>query len=143
MKNEMKTRSTQLLFGNDSVVIQKYNSGIAGGRTLNVSGWPLTTIPAGTLVINGKGASETETFYKPMPIEADSAKEGEYKYSALPSGYAYVGFLSHTMGVDDPEASIMFDGVVNEECLPYALGDLKSAVKTALPLIAFVQDEIA
>ena len=66
----------QIVFGKDSIVIQKYFSGIKGGRSLDVAAdFPLDVIHAGHVIItDGAGT------YKPMPIVAKTAVEGASSY---------------------------------------------------------------
>lgn len=141
MLHSANTGKESILFGDDSIVIQKYISGIPGGRTLDVTGYPLSVIPAGSLVIK-KGKE-----YYPMPIVKDEAKstatETVYKYNTLPTDAAYVGVLYRSIQTKDAQASIMFDGVVNEEVAPYDLATVKAAFKAAVPHIIFVKDEEA
>lgn len=79
----------QIVFGKDSIVIQKYFSGIKGGRSLDVADdFPLAVIHAGHVIItDGAGT------YKPMPVAAKTAVEGasSYVYTEVDStgeGYA-------------------------------------------------------
>lgn len=141
MLHNANTGKESIIFGNDSIVIQKFISGIAGGRTLDVTGYPLSVIPAGSLVIK-KGDE-----YLPMPIVKDTAKSTEeetvYKYNTLPDGAAYVGVLYRSIQAKDGQASIMIDGIVNEEVAPFDLATVKSAFSQACPHIIFTKDEVA
>lgn len=137
-----------IIFGNDSIVIQKFISGIVGGRTLDLESWKQSVVPAGTIII------KTSTgVYKPCPIVAllqgenpllNDNGEQVYGYDALPSGASYVGVLYRSIRKVDATASIMFDGVVNEEVLPYVMSaDTKTAFVAAVPHIIFNKDEVA
>lgn len=150
MKHVSNHGKEQLLFGNDSIVIQKFVSGIVGGRTLDLSEWKDSTVPAGCVIVK-KGEN-----YMPMPVVALTETVGEeqtpvvdadgnqkYGYASLPEGATYAGMLYRTILKSDAQASIMIDGVVNEECLPYDISAIKSAFLAAVPHIIFVKDEIA
>lgn len=120
----------QVVFGNDSIVIQKYISGLKGGRTLDVSDFTDKVIHAGHVIIAKDGV------YKPMPI-ADGA------YGTLPEGYAYVGVLYRSILTEKPAASIMTWGEVNSEAVPYPMDSILTDFKTACPHIDFIKDEEA
>lgn len=143
MKYQANKGSEQILFGKDSIVIQKYNSGLAGGRTLNTEDFPLSVIPAGTVIIKQTVGSDIQ--YSPMPVVANESATTDlkYNYGTLPSGAAYAGMLYRSIAKNDGQASIMIDGVVNEEVLPIALGNIKSAFLAAVSQIILVKDEIA
>lgn len=120
---------TQIVFGNDSIVIRKYGHSLAGGRVLDVTDFAEKTILAGHVIItDGKGN------YKPMPI-----KDGAY--AELPEGYTYIGVLYRSILAAKPAASIMTAGVVNEKALPYAISSIKTAFTEACPHIMFECDE--
>jgi len=144
----------QIVFGKDSIVIQKYISGIKGGRSLDVSAdFPLAVIHAGHVIItDGNG------IYKPMPIVAKTETTGEgdaavttpvldengnqvYIYGSLPSGYAYAGVLYRSVKKEKPFASIMTNGEVNSEALEVAMTNILSAFKSACPHVVFIKDE--
>ena len=120
---------TQIVFGNDSVVIRKYGNSLAGGRVLDVTGVTEKAILAGHVII-----TDGEGNYKPMPV-ADGA------YTTLPEGYAYAGVLYRSILTAQPAASILNAGVVNEKALPYAISSIKTAFATACPHIMFESDE--
>lgn len=149
MLNSANRGKEQIIFGDDSVVIQKFISGIPGGRTLDVTGYPVANVLAGTAIIKvaDAGAGRTGEFvYKPMPIKKDGKNEDEtdkYVYDTLPEGATYVGILYRSISVSDPQASIMVDGVVNEAILPYGFASIKSAFATAVPHIIYMKDEVA
>lgn len=144
----------QIVFGNDSIVIQKYISGIKGGRSLDVpADFPLAVIHAGHVIItDGSG------IYKPMPIVAKTVTTGEgneavttpvlddngnqvYIYGSLPNGYAYAGVLYRSVKKEKPFASIMTNGEVNSEALEVAMTNILSAFQTACPHVVFIKDE--
>jgi hypothetical protein len=128
----LKVTKKQIVFGEDSVIIQKWIAGIKGGRALNVEGIIDNVLHAGRVIItDGKGT------YKPLPIK-DSA------YDALPEGYSYAGILYRSIRTEEGGASIMTEGQVNEIAAKNANGvDIPAAFKTACPLIEFVTDENA
>ena len=131
MQNDITSKKEKVVFGNDSVVIRKYISGIPGGRTLDVSDFEPDTILAGHVIIK-----KTDGNYAPMPINGE-------KYAELPGGASYAGVLYRSISKENPAASIMYDGVVNPELVPYQMTDILEAFKTACPHIIFEQDEEA
>lgn len=152
MKLENNPKCERIVSGNDSVVIRKYIAGVHGGRTLDVSGFEGTNIPAGFVII--KKEVDGNVVYQPMPvIPAVPAKpaQGETpavaaqpaKYGTLPAGASYVGILKSTIPVNEPAAAIMTAGVVNSALLPYPMTDILTAFKSACPNIIFEQDEEA
>ena len=121
----------QIIFGDDSIVIQKYISGIKGGRALDTDGYIDAVIKAGHVIItDGKGV------YKPMPVSGNA-------YGTLPSGFAYAGVLYRSILTAKPSASIMTWGEVNEVAVPYAMTSILEAFKEACPHIDFIKDEEA
>ena len=66
-----------------------------------------------------------------------------YAYDSLPSGAVYEGVLYRSIAKDKPAASILIDGVVNDQVMKIALGSIASAFKTACPHIIFNHDEEA
>ncbi len=149
MKNDISPKKTKIVFGNDSIVIRKYFSGIAGGRTLDLSDFPNDDIYAGHVIIKKANGN-----YAPMPIVAavpakpaqgDSpavAAQPE-KYGTLPAGASYVGVLYRSISKDKPGASIMNHGIVNPAVTPYPMDSIMAAFKAAVPNISFEQDEEA
>lgn len=153
MVNSSNLGVEKIIFGNDSVVIKKHISDIEGGRTLDVAGYPVNNILAGSVVIKLANGN-----YAPMPLKAltetvegaseptpvlDEDGEQKYGYDALPDGAKYVGVVYRSISKSNPQASIMFDGVVNEACLPYEISAIKEAFLKAVPHIVFMQDEVA
>ena len=130
MLNDLTPNKQQVVFGDDSIVIQKYISGIKGGRTLDVTGFAASVIKAGHVIIVKDGV------YAPMPVSGEA-------YAALPSGYTYAGGLYRSIPAAKPAASIMTNGEVNEEAVPYAMTAIATAFKTACPHIVFIKDEEA
>jgi hypothetical protein len=131
MVNTTPIQKDKILFGDDSIVIRKYIAGIAGGRTLDLTGYTLDTVKSGHVIIKNKDGN-----YAPMPVDGD-------KYAALPDSAAYVGVLYRSISAKDPQASILTNGVVNEKVLPYAIDDIKEAFLAAVPHIQFESDEEA
>ena len=68
-KANLNNEREQIIFGDDSIVIQKYISGIKGGRTLDVTGFSEKVIKAGHIIIR----KDCDGTYKPMPVN-DVAK---------------------------------------------------------------------
>ena len=130
MVNDLTPNKQQVVFGDDSIVIQKYISGIKGGRTLDVTGFAEKVIKAGHVIIVKNGV------YAPMPVEGNA-------YAALPEGAAYAGVLYRSISAAKPAASIMTWGEVNVEAVPYPMATILAAFKTACPHIDFIKDEEA
>lgn len=130
MLNDLTPNKNQVVFGDDSIVIQKYISGIKGGRTLDVTGFAENVIKAGHVIIVKDGK------YMPMPVSGNA-------YAALPEGAAYAGILYRSILAAKPAASIMTWGEVNAEAVPYAMNTILAAFKTACPHIDFIKDEEA
>lgn len=146
MKNDLSPKKEQIVFGDDAIVIQKYISGIKGGRTLDVSDYPAKVIKVGSVVITKDGV------YKPMPLKAKMNGENEekdengntvYEYATLPAGFSYAGVVRGSTLTKDPAVSVMFNGEVNSEALPYPMDTILATFKEACPLICFIKDEEA
>ncbi len=120
----------KVLFGNDSVVIQKFIAGIKGGRNLDVTGFTPTVINAGHVIITKDGV------YKPMPVSSNA-------YASLPTGWAYAGILYRSILTSKPYAAIMTIGQVNSEAVPFAMTSIAAAFAAACPHIEFIKDEAA
>lgn len=114
-------------FGNDSIVVQNFLSGIPGGRMLNMEGYAEEVVYAGHIIIKKAGE------YKPMPV-----KDGAYY--ALPEGYSYCGMLQASITKAEPFAAIMTQGQALEGALPYSIEGIKAALKTALPALDFINE---
>ena len=128
LAGEVQTFST----GMDPVVIRKYIAGIIGGRTLDISDYPLDIIKAGHVVIQ---STTDETVFKPMPLA-----EGNAEYSTLPSNFQYAGVVVCSKPKSDPRVGIMYNGEVNDVASPFSIDSIKSALKTALPTLTFMHD---
>lgn len=129
----LANKKENVIFGNDSIVVQKFIAGIKGGRALDTTGYTEDVILAGHVIItDGSGT------YKPMPLKADSAHEGKMIYADLPASHAYAGILVSSIKTSQPAGSIMTYGQVNEVALPY---EVPTAFKTACPHIEFIKDE--
>lgn len=121
---------TQVMDGNDNIVIVNHFDGIRGGRTLDVTGYTLDVIRAGHVIIKLSSGD-----YAPMPIA-----EGGDAYAALPDGAEYAGYLVASIPTKQPFAAIMVRGTINPAASPYPLTDILSDVKAALPLIDYQED---
>ena len=130
MLNDLSPKKSAVVFGEDSIVIQKYISGIKGGRTLDVTGFAENVIKAGHVIIVKEGK------YMPMPVSGEA-------YAALPEGAAYAGVLYRSVLAAKPAASIMTWGEVNAVAVPYPMNTILAAFKTACPHIDFIKDEEA
>lgn len=131
MLNEQNPTKDIIESGTDSVVVRHFVSGIHGGRTLDCSGIADSVLKAGHVVIK-----TAEGVYAPMPY-ADG------KYAALPEGATYQGILYRSISVKNPAASIMVDGVVNPDLIPFPMDGIAEAFAKACPHIIFAQDEEA
>lgn len=130
MLNDLSPKKSAVVFGEDSIVIQKYISGIKGGRTLDVTGFAENVIKAGHVIIVKEGK------YMPMPVSGEA-------YAALPEGAAYAGVLYRSVLAAKPAASIMTWGEVNAVAVPYPMDTILADFKAACPHIDFIKDEEA
>jgi len=121
----------EIITGNDNIVIVDNFQSVRGGRTLDVTEFNPTVINAGHVIIK----STTADLYKPMPLASNDTV-----YGALPSGYEYAGILIQTLFTAKPFAGIMLRGTVNYKAAPFDMTSILTAIKTALPLIKFVED---
>lgn len=64
MPTNLVNERKQVVFGKDSIVIQKWIAGIKGGRSLKVTDFPLDVIASGHVIIK-----DSQGEYLPMPIE--------------------------------------------------------------------------
>lgn len=117
--------------GNDNIVIVKVIDTIRGGRSLDVTGYTPSVIPAGHVIIRETATDE----YKPMPVNS-----GNTAYGTLPADHVYAGVLIASIPTDRPFAGIMIRGVVNPAASTLPLTTIQSAVSTALPHIIFQAD---
>lgn len=150
MKVDLTNEQNKVLTGKDGIVIRQHISGFEGGRVLVVEGYPADVIPAGVPVItDGNGV------YKPL-LPTDTTVESETTYGfTIPNGYSVCGIVEATIRTKMPTAAILTAGVVNEVAMIDSIkqiapptqeepNDLSlSAIKSALPLIQFVKDEVA
>lgn len=116
--------------GMDSVVIRREGACIIGGRTLDMTGFPDKHVKAGHIIIR---ETATDT-WKPLGVTNGA-------YNSLPEGHTYEGVLKASQPEDEPLASIMYEGEVNDIASPYPVTDaIKTALKTALPGLYFKHD---
>ena len=121
--------SEMLGFGLDSVVIAHYVGGIAGGRTLDVTGFTGDVIKAGHIVIR---STSDNSVYKPLPVSGNA-------YAALPSGFEYVGVVVNSVSTKMPLVGIMNSGEVNDAASPFEVtAAIKTAMKEAVPTLIFI-----
>lgn len=132
MLNDLTPKKQQIVFGDDSIVIQKYISGIKGGRTLDVTGFTEPVIKAGHVIIKLENGN-----YAPMPID------GDHYVLTIPSGAKYVGILYRSIPTAKPVASIMTAGEVNSEAMPYFETIEFDIFAQHCPHIVFIKDEEA
>jgi len=123
--------SKEVVTETDNIVIKKYIDGYEGGRTLDMTGYGLSVIKAGHVVI-----VETATKkFKPMPLnEANDA------YATLPTGHTYAGIVVATVPTDRPFVGILTNGTINPKAAPFKYDTILAALKTALPQIEFRED---
>lgn len=114
--------------GNDTIVVPRVFETVVGGRTLDVTGYTPEVIKAGSVVIKEDATGN----HKPMPLNSGAAA-----YAALPAGHTIVGIVISTVDTKKPFVGISVRGSVNEVASPYPV---TTAIKTALPLIRFIQD---
>lgn len=119
----------KFILGKDSIVIRHYGDGVKGGAVLDVDGFADEFIKAGHVIIQ----NSTTSVFKPMPVSGTA-------YDSLPEGCVYRGILVETVPVAEPIGGIMTDGEVNDNALPYAISDIKSAFLAAVPTIRFDHD---
>lgn len=120
-----------IITSKDNVVIRDVFEEVRGGRTLDVTGYTKDIINAGHVLIKETATGE----YKPMPLNTDGTA-----YDALPGDHEYAGILIASILVKQPFAGIMIRGSVNPAAAPFAMDTILAAVKTALPLITFLED---
>lgn len=82
---EFSNKPKQINFGKDDIITQKWIAGIKGGRALDVTGYPLDVIYAGTPVIVKDGN------YKPFPLTQKGENLPTAAVSAQTAGSAIVG----------------------------------------------------
>jgi len=116
-------------FGNDPIVIRVFGKSIVNGRKLDVKDYKGEYIRKGQLILR----STDDTHSIPMPVD-DSGE----KYGSKPDGYEYEGVAKSTVSVKEPWVGVMYEGEVNDVASPFPLSsELKTALKTALPELAF------
>lgn len=127
---EMTHKGKEFNDGNDAIVIRRVGACLIGGRTLDMTGFPEDHVNAGHIIIR---EAETDT-YKPMPVSNGA-------YGSLPTGFAYVGVLRASKPKEQPFASIMYEGEVNDIASPYEVtAAMKTALKVVLPGLYFMHD---
>jgi len=127
----LNNQSKEIITSNDNIVVKKYIDGYEGGRTLDTTGYLLTVIKAGHVVI-----VETATKkFKPMPINA-----GKTAYDTLPASHTYAGIVVATVPTDRPFVGILTNGTINPKAAPFAYDSILTALKTACPQIEFRED---
>jgi len=114
----------------DSIIIKENFESIRGGRTLVTTGFPLSVIPAGHVVIRETATGD----HKPMPLDEDA-------YDTLPADHTYVGVVVSSVPTAKPFVGIMVRGTVNPTAAHYAYTTILAAFKTATEnRIAFIAD---
>lgn len=130
---DYSTTKSKVLFGEDSAVIIRHFADINGGRALDVTGWAMDYIPAGTII------TEAEGVYKPLAIKEGSVA-GTYVYDTPAEGTKYAGVLYRSISVNRPAASILTWGIVNKAIAPFGLTEeIIAAVNKDVPHIEFTK----
>lgn len=124
----LNNAKTQVINGNDNIVIVNHFDGIRGGRTLNVEGFAPEVINAGHVIVELSSGD-----YAPMPVSGNA-------YASLPEGASYAGYLVASIPTKQPIAAIMVRGTINPKASPFPLDSILSDVKAALPLIDYQED---
>lgn len=150
MQNNIINSEVEVVPAHDGITIQKYVSGIAGGRTLDTTGFS-GAIKCGHVVItDGNG------LYKPMAVNAANKyvanvittpkSEGVEEVrtdktdGTLPTGWKFAGVVYVGVPANHAAASIMTDGVILENALPYAVADIKTKLLQDCPGLRFVKE---
>lgn len=118
-------------FGNDNIVIRDSFETIRGGRSLDVTDYPLDTVYGGHVVI----VEDSTKTYKPFPVTADGSA-----YGSLPSGHTIAGIVRATVSAKKPFVGIVIRGSVNPAASVIPMDNILYEVKEALPLITFMED---
>lgn len=127
---EMTKKGQTFSDGMDAVVIRRVGACIIGGRTLDMTGFLDKHVKAGHIIIH---ETATDTF-KPLAVSNGA-------YVSLPEGHTYEGVLRASKPTDEPLASIMYEGEVNDLASPYPVTDaIKTALKAVLPGLYFKHD---
>lgn len=96
MKENISEKKQGIDFGYDSIVIKKHGSDLEGGRTLDMTGYPLNVLYAAHVIISQE--VNGEKVYKPLPIVAQM--EDVYTAVESPSGNpATQGWYEESEGV--------------------------------------------
>lgn len=110
-------------FGKEQKVIINDLGDIAGGRTLDVTGFSDAYIKAGHIIIKKQNGE-----YAPLGITSGA-------YKTLAEGEAYAGVLKATIKTAQPMGAILTIGQVNKDVCPYTI---TSAIEQGLPRIQFM-----
>ena len=152
MKQDISQKKQGIDFGYDSIVIKKHISDIEGGRTLDMTGYPLDVLFAAHVILSKVDATSGEKTYLPMPIKVkqeggkdviDEDGNKVYVYDSKPEGTAFEGVLYRSILSEKPAASILIDGIVNDKVMKFELGEIADGFKAACPHIIFNHDEEA
>lgn len=123
--------SKEIITENDNIVIKKYIDGYEGGRTLDMTGYGLSVIKSGHVVIVDPATKK----FKPMPLVSTNDA-----YKELPKDHKYAGIVVATKTADRPFVGILTQGTVNPAAAPFKYDSILSDLKEALPLIEFRED---
>lgn len=93
---------------------------------------------------NDETVTQDKTYYVKSQVgKVDEDGNKVYAYGSLPAGASYEGVLYRSILKEKPAASILIDGVVNDEVMKIKLGAIESAFKAACSHIIFNHDEEA
>lgn len=92
----------------------------------------------------GKTYYTKDTDNKTFIGEVDANGNAVYELGSLPANWSYAGMLYKSILKTKPTASILTQGQVNDAAMYFDnFSSIKSAFKSACPLIEFVTDEVA
>ena len=111
-------------YGNEGIIIIRDLADVPGGRTLDVTDWPLDYIPAGTIV----GIDAQTGTPKPLGIAKNS--KGEYEYAPNAGETMPIGVLKATITKAEPFAAIMTMGEVNLPAVPFGVNKFLDIMAT-------------
>lgn len=122
-----------IIASHDNKVIVQDLGDIAGGRTLDVTGFAPDVIYAGHPIIKD---DSNPAVYKPLPLNATNNG-----YGTLPEDHTYAGILKASILKSKPAAGILVRGKVNPNAMQFDPSSILEDLKEALPLIDFRTDK--
>lgn len=124
----LNRENIELNDGLDCIVVVQALSQIPGGRTLDVSGLPESTISvkSGHVLVK----DDKTKAVSPLGITKGA-------YDSLPPGKSYYGILKATVLKRNPQAAIITRGQINVAASP---APVTTAIKEGLPGIEFLYE---